>query len=319
MTKLVTTALASALALLGGAGPAFAGRITDGAEVKVNGKAAEVPIAVGKGDVVETGSAQATFTSDAGDVIRLDPATTARSLGLERGVEYLFVASGAASGALSDRTSLGLSTAWAVAARGRRTAVQVEAPKGRAARAGLFRTSSGDGTWLRSRAFSTWVPVGHAVVLDADPSQPETLRFRTGQQNAGPIEVEVEVEGGRFRVLVPRATTGVIAGSVEGGYEITNDAVSPRQSGMRIEGEFGWSSVSTLGPGATARLDPRGPGVLVDAGRTFAPPARVVPAYDPTEASSTEPARPRPDPKPTAPRSSAAEDPVPPPVPTRGR
>jgi Ca2+-binding RTX toxin-like protein len=287
MRKLVPAALIGGLALFAAASDALAGQIVEaaGGQIKVNGKAVAVPVAVNKGDVVETGSATATFRSDAGDVITLDRNTVAKGEGTEGGIEYLFVKSGVATGNLSEKTTLGVAASWATAPKGMRTEVRVEAPADRAASEGRFRTISG-GTWLRNDDYTTWLPAQHSVTLWRDATKKGSMCFRTSQQNTGKVDVVRTVAGGNIRVIVPRAASGCVEDFKGNKTKISNDFTSNKQEKVRVETEFASSSTAEIGPGGYAVIDNQ-TGAIETFEETFDEVfGEEIPQYDPVEDAS---------------------------------
>jgi hypothetical protein len=287
MRKLVPAALIAGLAVFAAASDALAGDIVDaaGGQVKVNGKSVAVPVTLKKGDTFETGAGTATFKSDAGDVISLEANTTARHEGVEGGVEYLFVRTGAATGKLSEKTTLGVSVSWATAPKGARTEVRVEAPADRPAIEGRFRTLSG-GTWLVNDAYSTWLPEQHSVTLWRDAAKRDSMCFRTSQQNTGRVDVNKMVAGGNIQVSVPRATSGCVEAFKENKTKISNEITSNKQEKIKIQTEFGARSTADLGPGTYAIIDNQTGGVEVFDEFIEDTLTEEVPSYDPIQDSS---------------------------------
>lgn len=256
MLKFVPAAILAGLAILASASDALAGQITaaTGGAVKVNGKAVTLPCTIQKGDTINTGGATATFVSDAGDKVTLDPETTARSEGTDGGIEYLFLVSGTGTGDLSEKTSVGVAVAWASAPKGRRTNIRVEAPAERPGIEGRFRTGSG-GTWLRNAGHTVWLPELQAVTLWTDRKKPGSMCYRTSQQNTTRIEISRFVPTGTIKVRVPKAASGCIENYQTSKTRISNDITSNKQEKVEIQCDFGAASSAQIGPGTYAIID----------------------------------------------------------------
>ena len=279
MRKFVPAALIAGIAVFA-ATDAFAGQITAASgPIKVNGKTATLPVTLAKGDKVETGANTATFKSDAGDLISIEKNTTAKSDGVEGGVEYFFVEVGVATGTLSEKTTLGVSVSWATAPKGGKTQVRVEAPADRPGVRGLFRTLAG-GTWLRNDTFSTWLPELSSVTLWRDRTKMGSLCFSTSQQNPGMVDIVKRVAGGDIRVSVPRATSGCVEDLAENKTKISNDLNSNKQEKVHVETEFGAMSKADIGPSTYAIIDNQTGGIeTFDEGLTETI-GEEIPSYD---------------------------------------
>ena len=263
MRSFVSFVLAAAVVATAFAGDAFAGTLTSATgPIKVNGKEAKLPVEIKKGDVIETGSSAATFKSDAGDLITLDRATKAKSEGSVEGVEYLFIASGSAQADLSNKTSLGVATSWATAAKDMRTEVRVEAPADRASTEGRFRTIKG-GTWLRNEPYAVWLPEAQSVTLWSDAKKPGGMCFRTSQQNTGRVEVTKQVGAGAIHASVPRATNGCVESLANNKTKVSNEITSNKQEKIQVWTEFGSKAKADVGPGTYAVIDNQTGGIEV--------------------------------------------------------
>lgn len=263
MRSFVPSVLAAAVAFVSFAGDALAGTMTSATgPIKVNGKTVTLPAEIKKGDVVETGTSSATFKSDAGDLITLDKGTKASSEGSVDGVEYLFIASGSAQGDLSNKTSLGVSTSWATAAKDMRSEVRVEAPSDRASSEGRFRSIKG-GTWLRNDPYAVWVPEAQSVTLWRDKTKKGALCFRTSQQNTARIEMKKEVGAGAINISVPRATNGCVEDLVNDKTKVSNEITSNKQEKIQVWTEFGSKAKADVGPGTYALIDNQTGGIEI--------------------------------------------------------
>lgn len=287
MSKFVPALIVAGLVALASAGDAFAGSLTAATgPVKVNGKAATLPVELKKGDTVETGAATATFKSNAGDVVTIDRDTTAKSEGTEDGVEYLFVVSGVATGDLSDKTSIGVSVSWASAAKGTRTEVRVEAPSDRPGVEGRFRAIKGAGAWLRNADISTWLPEGNSVTLWRDRSKKGGMCFRSSQQNTARVEITKRVAGGDINISVPRATSGCVEDVANNKTKISNEITSNKQDKIKIETEFGSKSTAEVGPGTYALIDNQTGGIEIIDDTSDDSVGEEIPTYDPVDDAS---------------------------------
>lgn len=254
MPRFIPAALIAGLAVLAASAEAWAGQITQASgPIQVNGKPATLPVTLKKGDVVSTGGSTATFKSDAGDVISLERNTVAKSDGSEKGVEYLLIDAGGASGTLSEKTTLGCLASWATAPAGQTTEIRVEVPAEKPSE-GRFRTIKG-GTWLRGDPYETWLPADHSVVLWRDASKSGSLCFRTSQQNEGRVEIRKQVSGGTIKAFVPRASSGCYEDLSGNKTKLSNEITSNKQDKIQIKTEFGTASSAELGPGTYAIID----------------------------------------------------------------
>lgn len=287
MPKFVPIALVAGLVAFALAGDAFAGTLTASTgPVKVNGKAATLPVELKKGDTVETGAASATFKSDSGDIVTLDRDTTAKSEGVEDGVEYLFVVSGVATGDISEKTTIGVSVGWATAAKGTRTEVRAEAPADRPGVEGRFRSIKGAGTWIRNGEISTWLPEANSVTLWRDRSKRGGMCFRTSQQNTARVDVTKMVAGGAIKVSVPRATSGCVEDVANNKTKISNEITSNKQDKIKIETEFGSKSAAEVGPGTYALIDNQTGGIELIDESVDDSIGEEIPTYDPVDDAS---------------------------------
>ena len=285
MRKLVSAVLIAGAAVFA-TQDALAGQITaSSGPIKINGKPATLPVTLQKGDTVETGSATATFKSDAGDVVTLDRSTVAKSEGAQSGVEYFFVVSGSATGNLSEKTTLGVATSWATAPQGVRTEVRVEAPADRPGTEGRFRTVSG-GTWLRNDSYAVWLPAEHSVTLWRDRTKKGSMCFRTSQQNQGTVDINKTVSGGNIKISVPRAASGCVEDWVNNRTKISNEITSNKQEKIHIETEFGSKSEANLGPGTYALIDNQTGGIELIEENVDDSIGEEIPSYDPIDDAS---------------------------------
>lgn len=253
-------AAAAVLALT--AGLAEAGSLTEASgPVTVNGNEVTVdpanPIAMKLGDVVDTGSSTATFTTNGGDKFNLEPGSTARADGEENGVDSLFLKWGAVFATLSGTSTLGVAASWVTTAEGEGTSeVYVEAPQGRSAGEALFRSIRG-GVWLRYHSFNTWLPERHAVSLEVNSAEPQYFAFRTDQQNRGTVDLVKKLGGGEIIARIPRATSGTVEPVDPNKTKICNDVTSLKTGKIELETKFSGRKPkqAALGAGACALID----------------------------------------------------------------
>lgn len=283
----VTAVLVAGAAAFASAQDAFAGQIVEATgTVTVGGKPVTLPATVNKGDVIETGAnGSAVFKSDAGDRITLEKNTKARSEGVERGTEYLYVLVGAATGDLSEKTTFGVPVGWATAPAGARTTVRAEAPADRAAIEGRFRTVKGS-AWIRNGNTSTALNEDHTVTLWTDATKRGSMCFRTGQQNAGRVSMEREVSGGTIRMDIPRATSGCVEDLAGNKTKISNEITSNKQEKIAVSTHFGSSSSASIGPGTHAIIDNQTGGIEVVEDVTDESIGEEIPTFDPVQDAS---------------------------------
>lgn len=262
--RAVAAAAAFALCVFALAGEALAGQIVEAnGAVTLNGQPVKLPASIKKGDVIVTAAnATAVFRSDAGDKISLESGTTAVGEGTENGVEYLFVKTGAATGDISDKTTFGVATSWATAPKGVRTTVRAEAPAGKGATEGRFRTVKGD-TWLMNGPYAVLLPQDHTVTLWRDSGKSTAMCFRSGQQNASRVQMHKQVSGGVIRIDVPRATNGCVEDMSNNRTKISNEITSNKQEKIEISTQFGAASNAAIGPGTYALIDNQTGGIEV--------------------------------------------------------
>ena len=222
---------------------------------EVTVKAGE-PLTLNVGDVVETLGATVSYESAAGDVITLEPGTSARADGEKGETEYLFVESGTAYGVVSQRTAVGATAGWASAAEGETGKVFLEIPANRPGSEASFRAVSG-GIWVRYHGYAVWLPEQHSVTLAVDPAEPALLAFRTSQQNAGEIQIVKSTGRGEIYAYVPKATIGRMRPETEDKTRIENDVSSLKTGKIRLETHFQGKAPQTaaLGPGTYALIN----------------------------------------------------------------
>lgn len=252
---------------------ALAGSITGATgPIKVNDKARTLrqgeKLELEEGDRVEAGKSTVTWTSASGDVLTLEPGTSALATGTtderdadgkEFKIEYLFLEWGAATGQISTRTSLGTSAGWMGTPGGAKakTTVFVEVPERTKFTKSQFRAVKGT-AWVRYHKFRVGLNEGHSIVLTVDPNDPNTLGFRTGQQNRSEVEVILDLSrDNRIVAKVPRATSGSLSPEVGNKTKVANDITSLKTGKIEIETRFAGREPKTaqLGPGTSARID----------------------------------------------------------------
>lgn len=252
----------AALTLAASAAAAQAGTITAATgPIRVNGK--DVTLAPGKtivlkkDDVFETLKATVTYRSDSGDDITFDADDVAREMETDSHGAAVFLSKGAATGVLSEKTNLGVGAGWVAAPAGGKTKVYVEASAGREAVEALFRAINGT-AWVRYNDFYVALRDAHSVTLDVVPNHLGYLQFRTGQQNAGEVEVHKRLSGGEVTASVPKATLGFfddVPG--ENKTKICNDINSLKTAKIRLETRIiGKPNANAeIGPGTCAQID----------------------------------------------------------------
>ncbi len=261
--KLAATVLAASL-LVGGVvlvRTAQAGVITSATgPVRVNGQEVVIqpgePLTLGPGDVLETLDSNVLFQSETGDRITIERNSKVRADGVDNGVDYLFVESGAAYGTVSDKTALGGAAGWASAPEGLTSKVFLEVPADRPGSEASFRSVEG-GTWVRYHDYSVWLPAKHTVTLAVDPGRTGLLAFRTSQQNPGDIRVIKGVGSGELIAYVPKATVGRVLPDEGNKTRIENDITSLKTGKIRLETRFPGKPPqrAALGPGTYALID----------------------------------------------------------------
>lgn len=257
-TKFALTAVVLAAGLTG---VAQAGTITgaDGA-FKVNGQEQSLTggktLALKKGDLVDTGTSTVKYRSDSGDEITFETGSVVREEETTSFAAGAFLLKGAAKGVLSEKTQLGVAAGWVNGGKGSRATVLVEAAGGRESSEALFRAVEG-AAWIRYRAFAVNLQPAHTVTLDIDPAAPGTLCFRTGQQNAGDVDIVKTVPGGDITMSIPKATLGCINDEGSDKTKICNDINSLKTAKIRISTRFTGkeNGTASIGPGTCALID----------------------------------------------------------------
>jgi hypothetical protein len=257
-------AVAALAALTVSAAAAQAGTITAASgPFRVNAK--DVTLASGQtlvtktGDEISTGKSSVVWRSDNGDNVTLDLGTVAREEPTTQETAAIFVLRGSAAGMVGEKTVVGVAAGWAGAAKGNRAKVLVEATPGREASEGLFRAVEGSAV-VNYRQYATLLPTAHSVTLDIDRAAPGALWFRTGQQNAGDVEIHKTVREGQpdeIVLWVPKATSGAFTDEPQDKTKICDDVNSLKTAKIRIETRFqakGKNNAS-IGPGTCAVVD----------------------------------------------------------------
>lgn len=224
------------------------------ARARLNGRDLDParPAALRAGDRLETADAPVEIPTAAGRVT-VAPRSVLVHQGAERGVEYLFVASGAAEGDVGASASLGGPASWAAAPEAGACRVRVSVPDTDRDTTS-FRALRG-GAWLRFHAVSTWLPERCDVTLAAAADGPGSLRFASAASNPASVEVQ---RGTPARAHVALAAPGV-AGSLSDRSGATRLVCREAPSGslLRLEVRRDGRTVARGGvaPGAEAVLD----------------------------------------------------------------
>ena len=256
--------VAAVVALAASAAAAQAGTITAASgPFKVNDKDVTLTggetLAVKAGDEISTGKSSVVWKSDTGDNVNLDVGTVAREEATTPDSAAIFVSQGSATGMLSDKTLIGASAGWAGAPAGEKSKILVEAAPGREAGEALFRAVEGTGS-VTYRQYRVVLPAQHSVTLDVDPSAPGSLWFRTGQQNAGDVEVYKTVREGETDEIVlwvPKATSGAFTDEPNDKTKIANDPNSLKTAKIRIQTRYQakGENNAAIGPSTSAVVD----------------------------------------------------------------
>jgi hypothetical protein len=247
-------------AALAAATRADAGTITAATgEFAVNGKTmtleGDKTVALKKNDVLESRNANVSYKSDTGDALLVESGSVVREEETTDVAAGLFIKKGAVTGTLSDKTQLGAAAGWMTAPLGGKAKVLVETTAGREASEALFRAVEGNAT-VSYHAFTAKLPPAHSVTLDVDSSVPGTLLFRTGQQNAGEVEIRKATAAGLMLAYVPKASLGSIRDEPGNKTRICNDINSLKTAKVRLETRFaGSTNTAAIGPGTCAVID----------------------------------------------------------------
>jgi hypothetical protein len=96
----------------------------------------------------------------------------------------------------------------------------------------------------------------HSVTLDVDPEKGGTLCFRTGQQNAGDVEIHKSTPGGDIIASVPKATLGCFTDEPDNKTKICDQIDSLKTAKIQIETRFAKGvNKAAIGPGTCALID----------------------------------------------------------------
>jgi hypothetical protein len=158
-------------------------------------------------------------------------------------------------GSLSERTQLGAAAGTMTGPKGGKARVLVETSPGRENSEALFRAVEGS-AGVAYKAFAVQLPQQHSVTLGVDPGQAGTVRFRTGQSNAGEVEIRKSTAAGVMLAYVPKASLGSITDDPGNKTRICNDINSLKTAKIRLETKFGSSkNDAAIGPGTCAVID----------------------------------------------------------------
>jgi len=261
LAKSVVWKIAPVCAVLAVAAVAEAGSITSATgPFQVNGKdvtlAPGKPLALKAGDVLSTGKSQVTYRSETGDDVVFDAGSSAREEEVNTEGAAVFMLTGSATGVLSDRTLLGVAAGWVNAPAKSKTRVTVDATPGREAMGASFRAVEGAAT-IRYRSFKMYLMPAHSVTLDVDPDKPGNLCFRTGQANAGDVEIHKSAAaGGDIVASVPKASLGCFTDEADNKTKICDDINSLKTAKIRLETRFAkGTNAASIGPGTCALID----------------------------------------------------------------
>jgi hypothetical protein len=223
----------------------------------------EVTIAPGKpltlkaDDVVDARQARVTYRSDKGDDITFEAGSVFREYPTTDVAAGVFLLRGSASGVLSDKTQFGVAAGWVTAPAGQRTRILVEPTPGKEAVESLFRATEGVAD-VRYESFQVRLMPAHSVTLSIEPKMIGNLCFRTGQQNAGDVEIIRKVRGGDIVATVPKATLGCFTDEAGDKTKICDDLNSLKSAKIHLESRFAKSQSkgsADIGPGTCALID----------------------------------------------------------------
>jgi hypothetical protein len=257
----LTPVFATLLALAPGVSSAEAGTITAASgPFKVNGSnvtlEAGKTITLKKDDRFETGQSSVTYRSDTGDVVTFESGSVGQEYETTDVAAGVFLVKGSASGVLTGKTQVGVAAGWISAKTAVRTKVYVDAIAGRENSEAQFRAVEGS-AWISYRAFNVTLLPAHTVTINIDPSALGTFCFRTGQQNAGEVEVRKSTAAGEIVASVPKATLGCFTDEANNKTKICNDINSLKTAKIRLQTLFAGKSDNTaaIGPGTCALID----------------------------------------------------------------
>jgi hypothetical protein len=259
-TSSLTAFALSACAALAAASSAEAGTITAAtAEFTVNGKSVTLEsgktLALKKGDLVDAKKSGVSYRSDTGDALLIEAGSVVREEETTTVAAGLFIMKGSVTGTLSEKTQLGAAAGWMTAGKGAKAKVLVESTAGHEDKEALFRAVEG-GASVSYRAFTVHLPPAHSVTLDIDAAAPGTLCFRTGQQNAGEVEIDKATTAGQILAFVPKASLGCFTDDAGNKTRICNDINSLKTAKIRLETRFGaTTNTAAIGPGTCAVID----------------------------------------------------------------
>lgn len=209
-----------------------------------------------KDDKFDTGQSSVTYRSDTGDLVTFEPGSVGREDETTDAAAGVFLVKGSASGVLTGKTQVGVAAGWITAKTAVRTKVYVDAIAGRENSEAQFRAVEGS-AWINYRAFNVTLLPAHTVTLNIDPSALGTFCFRTGQQNAGEVEVRKTTAAGEIVASVPKATLGCFTDETNNKTKICNDINSLKTAKIRLQTLFSGKSDNTaaIGPGTCALID----------------------------------------------------------------
>jgi hypothetical protein len=208
-----------------------------------------------KGDIVDTKQSNVSYKSDTGDALLVESGSVVREEETTEVAAGLYVVKGAVTGTLSDKTQIGAAAGWMTAGKGAKARVLVEPATGHEDREVLFRAIEGTAS-VNYHAFTVHVPPAHSVTISADPAAGGTLLFRTGQQNAGEVEIDKATTAGQMLAFVPKASLGRFSDEPGNKTRICNDINSLKTAKIRLETKFGSSkNDASIGPGTCAVID----------------------------------------------------------------
>ncbi len=261
----VLRVLAILTVLLSGFVPAsaLAGEITAASDtISVNGTeltlAKDARLVLEPGDVVETLAARVTWTSAAGDHVRLAPRASVRAEGTEGRTDLLLLTTGSAEGALSSGTSVGTVAGWvSAAANAAKARVTVSVDPKSAATDASFRCQAG-GAWVQYAAYQVWLPPAQSVALSVDAAALGRLGVVAAAGNTADVRVYRSVAGARLEVLVPIGGRGGFDADETGNLSLHCDLASAPERRFHLGFVSSAEGAGAdVGPGAHADVNAR--------------------------------------------------------------
>lgn len=216
-------------------------------------------LATKAGDEISTGKSSVVWRSDNGDNVSIDIGSVAREEPTNQESAALFLLKGSATGMVGSKTLIGVAAGWAGAPEGTKSKVLAETVPGREGTSGLFRAVEGS-AYVSYGPYRATLPAAHSVTFDISHAAPGNLEFRTGQQNAGDVQISKTVRQGEsdeITVWVPKATAGYFSDEPENKTKICDDINSLKTAKIRIRTRFQskGENNAAIGPGTCANVD----------------------------------------------------------------